>query len=203
MRENRPSGLMRGGASRSWALCLFNPSTPPTLLISARAPALRWGHRANVGGARRGVRQFPRARTRSGVVRRSGADQCGSAPRRRSALTGLCKTLLHMQQSFVVAALNMTAIEINQLAVHAARRGLLDVEQLQIPGGEIVAVMGRNGAGKTTVLRSCLGFVKPSHGTRCACWVATFPGLGRARCSAACADWRGNSCCCPRSEVQS
>jgi hypothetical protein len=31
MRENRPSGLMRGGARRSLALCLFNPSAPPTL----------------------------------------------------------------------------------------------------------------------------------------------------------------------------
>ena len=32
MRENRSSGLMRGGARRSLALCLFNPSAPPTLL---------------------------------------------------------------------------------------------------------------------------------------------------------------------------
>ena len=31
MRENRPSGLMSGGARRSLALCLFNPSAPPTL----------------------------------------------------------------------------------------------------------------------------------------------------------------------------
>jgi hypothetical protein len=32
MRENRPSGLMRGGVRRSLALGLFNPSAPPTLL---------------------------------------------------------------------------------------------------------------------------------------------------------------------------
>jgi len=32
MRENRPSGLMRGGARRSLASGLFNPSAPPTLL---------------------------------------------------------------------------------------------------------------------------------------------------------------------------
>ncbi len=32
MRENRSSGLMRGGARRSLASCLFNPSAPPTLL---------------------------------------------------------------------------------------------------------------------------------------------------------------------------
>ena len=31
MRENRSSGLMRGGVRRSLALCLFNPSAPPTL----------------------------------------------------------------------------------------------------------------------------------------------------------------------------
>ena len=32
MRENCPSGLMRDGARRSLASCLFNPSVPPTLL---------------------------------------------------------------------------------------------------------------------------------------------------------------------------
>jgi len=57
------------------------------------------------------------------------------------------------------------AIEIQTLTVVAARRRLLDVEQLQIPTGEIVAVMGRNGAGKTTLLRACLGFLKSAHGT--------------------------------------
>ena len=32
MRENRPSGSMRGGVGRSLALGLFNQSAPPTIL---------------------------------------------------------------------------------------------------------------------------------------------------------------------------
>ena len=35
MRENRPSGLMRGGVRRPLALCLFNPSAPPALPSNA------------------------------------------------------------------------------------------------------------------------------------------------------------------------
>lgn len=56
------------------------------------------------------------------------------------------------------------AIEIENLAVDAGRRRLLEVEQLHIPTGEIVAVMGPNGAGKTTMLRACLGILKPARG---------------------------------------
>ena len=41
MRENRLSGLMRGGARRSLALCLLNPSAPPTLLKVSEAARLR------------------------------------------------------------------------------------------------------------------------------------------------------------------
>ena len=60
--------------------------------------------------------------------------------------------------------MSASVVELSQLAVHAARRCVLQVEQLQIPVGQITAIMGRNGAGKTTLLRSCLGFVKPAQG---------------------------------------
>lgn len=43
MRENRPSGLMRGGARRSLALRLFIPSAPPTLLTVFTRPAAHQG----------------------------------------------------------------------------------------------------------------------------------------------------------------
>lgn len=56
------------------------------------------------------------------------------------------------------------AIQIQSLAVHAARRCLLEVEQLRVDAGSVVAVMGPNGAGKTTLLRACLGLLTPSRG---------------------------------------
>lgn len=57
------------------------------------------------------------------------------------------------------------AIEVSELAVHAARRPILEIQRLTVPSGQITAVMGRNGAGKTTLLRACLGFAKPARGT--------------------------------------
>jgi ABC-type cobalamin/Fe3+-siderophores transport system ATPase subunit len=56
------------------------------------------------------------------------------------------------------------ALEIHRLAVHAAGRCLLDVEQLRADSGSVVALMGPNGAGKTTLLRACLGLLTPTRG---------------------------------------
>ena len=60
--------------------------------------------------------------------------------------------------------MNAPAVQIKKLIVHAGRRCVLDVDELQIPAAEITAIMGLNGAGKTTLLRACLGFVTPTHG---------------------------------------
>ncbi len=57
-----------------------------------------------------------------------------------------------------------SAIELNHLAVHAARRCLLEVEHLSVAPGSVVALMGPNGAGKTTLLRTCLGLARPTLG---------------------------------------
>ena len=56
------------------------------------------------------------------------------------------------------------ALEIHDLAVHAAHRCLLAVEDLRAEAGSVVALMGPNGAGKTTLLRACLGLARPSRG---------------------------------------
>ena len=56
------------------------------------------------------------------------------------------------------------ALEIRQLAVHAAHCCLLDVEHLCADAASVVALMGPNGAGKTTLLRACLGLVAPTRG---------------------------------------
>ena len=44
---------------------------------------------------------------------------------------------------------------------------ILDIPQLSIPKGAIVAVLGNNGAGKTTFARSLCGLIKKAKGTLC------------------------------------
>ncbi len=56
------------------------------------------------------------------------------------------------------------AVEIRDLAVHAARRCLIEVDDLRVEAGTVVALMGPNGAGKTTLLRTCLGLVALTRG---------------------------------------
>lgn len=41
----------------------------------------------------------------------------------------------------------------------------LDTLSLTVPRGEIVALLGRNGAGKTTAIKCLLGFLEPTRGT--------------------------------------
>src|SRR6184192_1204704 len=36
---------------------------------------------------------------------------------------------------------------------------------LEVPAGEVVCLMGRNGVGKTTLLKSIMGLLKPRSGT--------------------------------------
>ena len=45
---------------------------------------------------------------------------------------------------------------------------------LEVPKGSVVCVMGRNGVGKTTLIRNIVGLEKPSNGT------ITFAGLNVA-----------------------
>ena len=56
------------------------------------------------------------------------------------------------------------ALDIHNLAVHAAHGCLLDVESLRAEAGSVVALMGPNGAGKTTLLRACLGLARATRG---------------------------------------
>ena len=61
----------------------------------------------------------------------------------------------------------MTAIVLRDVTVDFAQRGLraLDGIDLEIAGGEHVALLGASGAGKTTLLRVVLGAVRPTTGT--------------------------------------
>ncbi len=58
----------------------------------------------------------------------------------------------------------MRLLELSELEV--AYHGLLAIERvsLEVAEGEIVAVVGANGAGKTTMLRAISGLLEPRHG---------------------------------------
>jgi ABC-type cobalamin/Fe3+-siderophores transport system ATPase subunit len=57
------------------------------------------------------------------------------------------------------------AVSISQLTVKYGDRLVLDIPDLVVEKGSVLAIMGPNGCGKTTLLRSCLGFVHPASGT--------------------------------------
>ena len=56
-------------------------------------------------------------------------------------------------------------IEINNLTKdYGNNRGLFDIS-LSIDKGEMMGFVGTNGSGKTTTIRSILGFIKPTSGS--------------------------------------
>ena len=57
-----------------------------------------------------------------------------------------------------------TTLAVEELDVHYGGSRILRDISLQVPGGSIVAVMGRNGVGKTTLLKAIMGLLTPSKG---------------------------------------
>ena len=58
----------------------------------------------------------------------------------------------------------MEILKIENLTIEINGNVILDNINLSIRKGEIVAIVGPNGGGKTTLLKSCLGFIKPKKG---------------------------------------
>lgn len=56
-------------------------------------------------------------------------------------------------------------LNIEKLNVHYGRAQVLHDVSLKVNEGELVCMVGRNGAGKTTCLKTIGGFMKPSSGT--------------------------------------
>lgn len=56
-------------------------------------------------------------------------------------------------------------LELDHLAVQAGGRQLLSGLSLHLPAGKILAVLGPNGRGKTTLLKTILGLQAPAAGT--------------------------------------
>ncbi len=58
----------------------------------------------------------------------------------------------------------MATLEVRRLSAGYGRaRVLFDID-LEVRGGEVVALLGRNGAGKSTTLKAIMGLVPPSAG---------------------------------------
>jgi branched-chain amino acid transport system ATP-binding protein len=55
-------------------------------------------------------------------------------------------------------------LEIAGLHAHYGRAHILDDVSFAVGGGEVVALMGRNGAGKSTTLKCIVGLLRPSAG---------------------------------------
>jgi branched-chain amino acid transport system ATP-binding protein len=56
-------------------------------------------------------------------------------------------------------------LEVAGLHSHYGRAHILADVALRVGKGEVVALLGRNGAGKSTTLKSIMGLVRPSQGT--------------------------------------
>jgi branched-chain amino acid transport system ATP-binding protein len=55
-------------------------------------------------------------------------------------------------------------LEVNNLSVHYGKALALDRVSLRVDAGEIVSIVGANGAGKTTAIRTISGLKQPSSG---------------------------------------
>jgi ABC-2 type transport system ATP-binding protein len=60
--------------------------------------------------------------------------------------------------------MSVYAVETGHLEHRFGRRRVLSDVTLAIPHGGVTAILGRNGVGKTTLLRDLVGFLKPSSG---------------------------------------
>ena len=56
-------------------------------------------------------------------------------------------------------------LELRNVSVHYGQIQALHYINLTVPKGGIVAIIGANGAGKTTALRTISGLLRPSSGS--------------------------------------
>jgi ABC-type cobalamin/Fe3+-siderophores transport system ATPase subunit len=55
-------------------------------------------------------------------------------------------------------------LNLSDIRVKRNGRTILHIDDLQIPSGDFLGIIGTNGAGKTTLLNVCLGLIKPDRG---------------------------------------
>src|ERR1700679_2918243 len=79
----------------------------------------------------------------------------------------------------------MTVLDSSNLTVRRANRNILDRVSLHAESGDFIAVIGANGAGKSTFLSVLAGLLKPDAGTvrldQVSIWDLSGPELARRR----------------------
>ena len=58
----------------------------------------------------------------------------------------------------------MAELHVQSLCVDAGARRLVDAVSMTVRGGELVAIIGENGAGKSSLMRGLAGYVRPTAG---------------------------------------
>lgn len=59
----------------------------------------------------------------------------------------------------------MTQLQASGICKRYGRTTILEQVDLEVHGGEVVALTGENGAGKSTLMRICAGLIRPDSGT--------------------------------------
>ena len=55
-------------------------------------------------------------------------------------------------------------LKIENMQVQYGQSTILREVNLTVPAGKVVCLLGRNGVGKTTLMKSIMGLLKPRHG---------------------------------------
>src|SRR5699024_11604771 len=63
------------------------------------------------------------------------------------------------------AIVSVTDLQNEVKLLNKKRRTVLDIDDVTFYEGEQIAIVGNNGAGKTTFMKSLAGIIKPKHGT--------------------------------------
>ncbi|GHD21923.1 putative ABC transporter ATP-binding protein [Streptomyces violarus] len=105
------------------------------------------------------------ARRRATDLRQRLEAQEGIALKGRGELRDKPQPTRTLQHSTPPTPLGTPTAEVQALSVTRARIQALTTINLTITPGETIALMGRNGAGKSTILNSLVGLVTPSSGT--------------------------------------
>ena len=87
-------------------------------------------------------------------------------------------------------------LEVHQLDCFYGRAQILFGITLRVAAGEAVALLGRNGAGKSTTLRSIIGLAPNTHGAWCLM-------VAKSRACPPAGSSGGDSVTCPRTGASS